>query len=433
MNLSDLTAKRGGGGGGGGRGKSRGALASRRPTRQAMHQSSILARPGGDAGSRNRVYVHNLAFEVTWQDLKDHMKTAGAVTRADLITRADGSSKGCGLVEFATARDAANAIRTLNDSVLRGRPILVREDREAAGGGVASAGGASAGVRSPAFKGGNRRLYVGNLPFRVTWEELKDSFRKFGEVAYANVMTHPDGRSKGWALVEMGSVKDAHNAIAGTIVFDGRALEVREDREDRAGPAAGYSAPAKAAYASGAGFSSVNNRVYVGNLSWDVQWQDLKDLFKTAGEVVRADVMTGSDGRSRGCGLVEFTTPEAAAHAIATLNDAELKGRLIFVREDREAGDAAGGRAPASRGAGASGTRVYVGNIPFNLTWQQLKDDFGGVAKVVRADIEMHPDGRSKGFALVTFETAEGAAKAIEEFRGASMDGRLIEVRLDRD
>ncbi len=55
----------------------------------------------------------------------------------------------------------------------------------------------------------------------------------------------------------------------------------------------------------------------------------------------------------------------------------------------------------------------WVVQIPFNLTWQQLKDDFGGVAKVVRADIEMHPDGRSKGFALVTFETAEGAAKAI--------------------
>jgi RNA recognition motif-containing protein len=43
-----------------------------------------------------------------------------------------------------------------------------------------------------------------------------------------------------------------------------------------------------------------NGRLYVGNLSWNVAWQDLKDYFKSCGHVVRADVMTGSDGRSRG-------------------------------------------------------------------------------------------------------------------------------------
>ena len=52
-----------------------------------------MAASGGSA--RNRVYVHNLSFDTTWQDLKDHMKTAGTVTRADLITRPDGSSKVC--------------------------------------------------------------------------------------------------------------------------------------------------------------------------------------------------------------------------------------------------------------------------------------------------------------------------------------------------
>ena len=39
------------------------------------------------------MYVHNLPFELTWQELKDHMKTAGNVTRADVLSRPDGSSK----------------------------------------------------------------------------------------------------------------------------------------------------------------------------------------------------------------------------------------------------------------------------------------------------------------------------------------------------
>jgi RNA recognition motif-containing protein len=42
------------------------------------------------------------------------------------------------------------------------------------------------------------------------------------------------------------------------------------------------------------------------------------------------------DGRSKGCGIVEFATPDEAQRAITELNDTELMGRMVFVREDRE-------------------------------------------------------------------------------------------------
>lgn len=51
------------------------------------------------------------------------------------------------------------------------------------------------------------------------------------------------------------------------------------------------------------------------------------------GDVVRADVMTDQGGRSRGCGIVEFANAEQATQAIEQLNNSELKGRMIFVRE----------------------------------------------------------------------------------------------------
>src|SRR3546814_11905915 len=86
--------------------------------------------PGAASASSGRVFVGNLSWEVAWQDLKDHMRQAGNVTRADVLRGPDGRSRGCGIVEFENLEDAQTAIDTLNDSMLMGRPIFVREDRE---------------------------------------------------------------------------------------------------------------------------------------------------------------------------------------------------------------------------------------------------------------------------------------------------------------
>ena len=51
------------------------------------------------------------------------------------------------------------------------------------------------------------------------------------------------------------------------------------------------------------------NRLYVHNLSWRVSWQDLKDHFRQAGEVIHTKILTeGPGGRSKGCGIVEMDT-----------------------------------------------------------------------------------------------------------------------------
>jgi RNA recognition motif-containing protein len=57
------------------------------------------------------------------------MRAAGEVTRADVLMKPSGLSKGCGIVEFATPAQAQAAIRTLNDSMLLDRQIIVREVR----------------------------------------------------------------------------------------------------------------------------------------------------------------------------------------------------------------------------------------------------------------------------------------------------------------
>jgi len=71
-----------------------------------------------------------LAFRTTWQTLKDHMRNAGEVMRADIFKKKDGKSKGCGLVEFASVKDVLRAIKELHGTKLDGREIYVREDNK---------------------------------------------------------------------------------------------------------------------------------------------------------------------------------------------------------------------------------------------------------------------------------------------------------------
>lgn len=73
-------------------------------------------------------------------------------------------------------------------------------------------------------------------------------------------------------------------------------------------------------------------------LPYIVSWQDIKDLFRDAGSVVRADVHQAPDGRPKGTGVVIFETEEDAKKAIETFNGYEWHGRKIEVREDKFAG-----------------------------------------------------------------------------------------------
>jgi len=75
-----------------------------------------------------------------------------------------------------------------------------------------------------------------------------------------------------------------------------------------------------------------------GNLPYQAGWQDLKDLFRSAGNIIRADINIGADGRPKGSGTVIFETSKDAQQAISMYNGFDWYGRILEVREDRYAG-----------------------------------------------------------------------------------------------
>ena len=77
------------------------------------------------------------------------------------------------------------------------------------------------------------RIYVGNLSYSITDQELEEAFSPFGQVESAQVVTDRySGRSKGFGFVEMGEQEEAEAAIAALNgkELSGRALTVNEAR-----------------------------------------------------------------------------------------------------------------------------------------------------------------------------------------------------------
>jgi RNA recognition motif-containing protein len=259
----------------------------------------------------NRVYVGNLSWSTSWQDLKDHMREVGDVQYAKILQDRDGRSKGCGIVEFTSAEGAADAIEKLTDSELKGRKIFVREDREEGGGGGGRRGGAGAGAA-----GGEEGDALPTPAESANATTSGGGGGGGGGRGGGRQNNGGRGRRGGGGRGGGGASKPAAAAA------EGAKAEGDNAAADAAAPTTTY---------------EEGSQLFIGNLSWETGWQDLKDHFRQIGEVDRADVAEGRDGRKKGFGFIRYASAKDAARAIEELNGVEFMGRTLEVRLDNKA------------------------------------------------------------------------------------------------
>ena|SRR6185295_10966629 len=100
----------------------------------------------------------------------------------------------------------------------------------------------------------------------------------------------------------------------------------------------------------------MSNKLFVGNLSFNVTENDLQDAFAAHGTVVETNLMMDrTTGRPRGFGFVTMSSPEEAQKAIDGLNGKALDGRNLTVNVARPREERSGG------GGGGGGRREYGG------------------------------------------------------------------------
>uniref|UniRef100_A0A7S0I1L9 RRM domain-containing protein n=1 Tax=Hanusia phi TaxID=3032 RepID=A0A7S0I1L9_9CRYP len=163
------------------------------------------------------------------------------------------------------------------------------------------------------------RIYVGNLPLDIRERDVDDLFYKYGRIRDIEVKT--PSRPPAFAFVEFDNLYDAEDAVRGRdgVMFEGARLRVEMSR----GTAATYGYD-KRGGGGGAGKAPPRNlrrsdyRVIISGLPKSASWQDLKDYFRQAGEIVYTDV------DRQGGGIVEFANEDDRDYAIKKFDDTEF-------------------------------------------------------------------------------------------------------------
>lgn len=77
----------------------------------------------------------------------------------------------------------------------------------------------------------------------------------------------------------------------------------------------------------------------------------------------------------------------------------------------------------------ANATKLYVGNLSYDVTQEQMRELFGQAGEITEVTIITDREtGRSKGFGFVEMTTSDGASEAIKRFDGYNMDNRSLKV-----
>jgi len=382
------------------------------------------------------VRVKNIAYGSAWQDLKDHMKTAGTVEFCEIDSIGDAS------VRYASQSEAQTALQLLNGSNFNGRPLKLEGPSGSSDLGDAQIHGDPACMVS-----------VSNLKPGARWQDLKDHMRAAGTVEFCDI-------SQGSSVVRYASQAEAQVALQllNGSDFSGYPLQLDAftgpggDQVLREG--SNFTGrPFRPEVFNGLGGAQVHGEpacmVGVGNLASGSAWQDLKDHMRTAGNVDFVEIKNGM-------ACVRYSSMAEAQTAIINLNGSNFRGRAITVeawpgnsgsdslaamqsaiqpafKPGNIMGNAGKGNAGKTQVHGDPACMVWVGNLQSGTRWQDLKDLMRTAGSVEFCNILTQDDiewGAPAGSACVRYASQTEALMAIDALNGMNFNGRSIVVAL---
>ncbi|CAK3734291.1 RNA-binding rnp24 [Lecanosticta acicola] len=179
------------------------------------------------------IWIGNLPFHATKASVREFLRDEGgidetSVTRVHMPTGERGQNKGFAYVDFTTPAVLDIAL-TLSERLLLGRKVLIKNAKSFEGRPQKTAAEIATNG-SVSGKAPSKRIFVGNLSFDITQDDLEQHFSQAGQVEDVHVATFEDsGKCKGYAWLTFANVQSAQSAVRG---FVHKEAEEDADEED---------------------------------------------------------------------------------------------------------------------------------------------------------------------------------------------------------
>lgn len=265
------------------------------------------------------VFIKNLDKSIDNKALYEHFSAFGKILSSKVMTD-DQGSRGYAFVHFQSQTAADRAIEEMNGTLLKDCRLFVgrfknRKDREA-----------QFQNRASEFT----NVYIKNFGDDMDDERLKEVFSHYGKILSVKVMTDATGKSKGFGFVSFDSHEAAKRAVeemngkdvSGQLLFVGRAQKKAERQAELKQM---FEQLKRERFRQRQGV-----KLYIKNLDDTVDDDQLWREFSLFGSISRVKVMQ-EEGRSKGFGLVCFSSPEEAAKAMAAMNGRILGSKPLYI------------------------------------------------------------------------------------------------------
>ncbi|KAM9544294.1 nucleolin isoform 2-T2 [Guaruba guarouba] len=339
------------------------------------------------------IFVGNLVPTKDYDELKAGLKEFFGKKNIEVLDVRIGASKRFGYVDFSSAEDLDKALQ-LNGKKLMGSEVKLEKAKS------------KETMKENKKERDARTLFVKNLPYRLTEDEMREVFENAQEI---RIVMNKEGNSKGVAYIEFKTEAEANKALEekqGTEI-DGRAMVIdftgEKSHQD---------------HQKGGG-ERESKTLIVNNLSYAASEETLQELFKKASSIKMPQT---NQGRPKGYAFVEFPTTEDAKEALNSCNNTEIEGRAIRLEFSSPGWQK--GNTNARGGFNQQSKTLFVRGLSEDTTEETLKESFeGSISARIVTDRDT---GSSKGFGFVDFSSPEDAKAAKEAMEDGEIDGNKV-------
>ncbi|KAK9519433.1 hypothetical protein VZT92_022163 [Zoarces viviparus] len=335
------------------------------------------------------LFVGNLNSNKDFDEIKEALRKFFTKNSLEVADVRLGGSKKFGYVEFSCEEDIQKALE-LNGKKVMGQELKLDRAR--------SKDSSQEGKKERDA----RTLFVKNLPFSATVEDLKEVFEDAVDV---RLPPGQNGSNRGIAYIEFKSEAEAEKMLEEAQGADVQGRSIMVDYVGDKSQKGGAAGPAAAA---------ASKTLVVNNLSFTATEEALQATFEKAVSIR----IPQRDGRPKGFAFVEFETTEDAKDALENLNNTDIEGRSIRLEYSQNSGRDGG------RGNNGPTKTLFVKGLSEDTTDHTLKDAFEGAAAArIVTDRET---GSSKGFGFVDFHNEDDCKAAKEAMEEGEIDGRKV-------